>query len=142
MEFCYRLAYLTLNTYWSLHHQHSLFPQVAHKLVNVDGVLLLDPLQHVVQGDEGACPAHPSTAVHQQQVLSGVRVSLPHSLDEVDHGDGIGGHPMIRPGHVVVLGHLQGRCVWLTTLKWKQVEREVVNYYFYLATGTITTYYG
>ena len=101
-------------TYYSLNHENPLLPQVGNKLVNVDGVLIsLDPLQHGVQCDEGACPANTSTAVHQEGVLFVVRVCLPHSLDEVDHGDGIGGYSMIRPGQVVEQGHLKGRHIWL-----------------------------
>ena len=73
----------------------------------VEAVLCLDPLQHGVQRDEGACPAHTSAAVHQQQVLHIVGVTLPHSLDEVDHGDGIGGHSMVRPRQVVEQRHLK-----------------------------------
>ena len=32
-----------------------------------------------------SCPAHISTAVHQEEVLPSVRIHLSHSLDEVDH---------------------------------------------------------
>ena len=35
-------------------------------------------------------------------------VDLPHLPDEVDHGDCIGWHTMIRPPQVVQLSHLQG----------------------------------
>ena len=100
-------------TYYSLNHENPLLPQVGNKLVNVDGVLGLDPLQHGVQCDEGSCPANTSTAVHQEGVLFVVRVCLPHSLDEIDHGDGICGYSMIRPGQVVEQGHLKGRGIWL-----------------------------
>ena len=85
--------------------------------MNVDGVLCLYPLHHGVQCDEGACPAHTSTAVHQESVLPGVRMGLPHSLDEVDQGEGIGGHSMVRPGQVVELGHFKGWSVWLSSLR-------------------------
>ena len=80
-------------TYHSLHHEDSLFSQFTDLLVNIDGLLCLDLLQHVVQGDEGASPAHTSTTVHQQQILPGVGVCLSHSLDEVDHGVALAGTP-------------------------------------------------
>ena len=105
--------YVQHKFYRCLDHQHPLLPQVADKLKDVDRVLCLYPLQHGVQCDEGACPAHTSTAVHQEEVLSAVGVGLPHSLDEVDHGDGIGGHSMIRPGQVVEQSHFKRWGVWL-----------------------------
>ena len=95
------LPNVTIPAYYSLNHENPLLPQVGKKLVNVDCVLSLDPLQHGVQCDEGACPTNTSTAVHQEGVLSVVRVCLPHSLDEIDHGNGIGRYSMIRPGQVV-----------------------------------------
>ena len=104
-------------THHCLYHEHPLLPEVTDKLINVEGVLLLHPLQHGVQCDEGACPAHTSTAVHQEEVLLVVRMCLPHSLDEVDHGDGIGGHSMIRPGQVMEQGHFKGWRVWLLRLE-------------------------
>ena len=84
-----------------MYHQHPLSPQIADELKDVDGVLCLYPLHHGVQCDEGACPAHTSTAVHQEEVLPAVSMCLPHSLDEVDHGDGIGRNTMVRPGQIV-----------------------------------------
>ena len=95
-------------TYHSLYHEDSLFSQFTDILVNIDGLLCLDPLQHVVQGDEGASPAHTSTTVHQQQILPGVGVCLSHALDEVDHGDGINRYSMIRPRQDNDTGSLQG----------------------------------
>ena len=85
-------------THRCLDHQYPLLPQVGDELKDADGVLCLHPLHHGVQCDEGACPAHTSTAVHQEEVLPAVRMCLPHSLDEVDHGDGIGRNSMVRPG--------------------------------------------
>ena len=114
-------------TYRCLHHQHPLFPQVADKLKDVDGVLCLYPLHHGVQCDEGACPTHTSTAVHQEEVLPAVRMCLPHSLDEVDHGDGIVWNTMVRPGQVVEQGDLKWWGVWLFTLKqtcWEFVQTQ------------------
>ena len=107
-------------TYHCLHHEDPLFSQFTDILVYIDGLLCLDPLQHVVQGDEGASPAHTSTTVHQQQILPGVGVCLSHSLDEVDHGDGIGRYSMIRPGKVVILDHFKGWSVWFLTLNTKK----------------------
>ena len=72
---------------------HLARPESWDKLVTeLVTIFRFDPLQHGVQHDEGACPAHTSAAVHQQQVLPVVRMRLPHSLD----GDGIGGHSMVR----------------------------------------------
>ena len=53
--------------------------------------------------------------------MPAVRMCLPHSLDEVDHGDGIGRNTMVRPGQVVEQGDLKGSGIWLFTLK--QVEQ-------------------
>ena len=103
-------------TYWCLYHQDPLLPESGDKFINVEVILSLDPLQHGVQRDEGACPAHTSAAVHQQQVLPVVRMRLPHSLDEVDHGDGIGGHSVVRPGQVVEQCHLKGGTLRLIRL--------------------------
>ena len=95
-----------INIYQGLHHQHPLFPQVYDKLIDVDGILCLYPLHHGVQCDEGACPAHTSTAVHQEEVLPAVRMCLPHSLDEVYHGDSIVWNTMVRPGQIMELNNL------------------------------------
>ena len=103
-------------SYHSLHHQDSLLPQVGDKLVDVDGSLCPDPLQHVIQRDEGASPPHTSTAVHQESVLPGVGMTLPHSPGEVDHGEGIGWHAMIRPGQIVKLSHFKRWSVRLLIL--------------------------
>ena len=111
-------------TYHCLHHEDSLFSQFNDILVNIDGLLCLDPLQHAVQGDESASPAHTSTTVHQQQILPGVGVCLSHSLDEVDHGDGIGRYSMIRPGKIMILGYFKGWSVWFLTLKGNVKENE------------------
>ena len=51
--------------YQCLYHHEPLGPHVTQKLVHVDRVLHLHPLQHAVQQDEGACPTHTSTAVYQ-----------------------------------------------------------------------------
>ncbi len=95
------------STYHCLHHQHSLLPQVSDKLIDVDRLLHLDPLQHGIQCDEGACPAHSSTAVHQQNPLLGIGMGLSYFPDELDHGESIGGHSMVRPGKVVELSHFK-----------------------------------
>jgi hypothetical protein len=42
---------------------------------------------------------------------------LPHSLDEVDHGDGIVGNTVVRPGQVVELSDLERGDIWLFILK-------------------------
>ena len=49
---------------------------------------------------------------------------LSHSLDEVDHGDGIGRYSMIRPGKIMILGHLKWWSVWFPTLKGNVKENE------------------
>ncbi len=80
---------LTYLTNHCLDHQHSLLSQALDKLINIDAFLCLDPLHHWVECDEGACPPNTSTAVNQEDVRLGIRMCLSHSLDEVDHGDGI-----------------------------------------------------
>lgn len=85
------------HTYHSLHHQHPLLPQLGDKLVDIDALLCLYPLQHGVQCDEGASSPHASTTVDNQEVLPTVRMVLPYSLVKVDEGDGVGWHPVIRP---------------------------------------------
>ena len=49
---------------------------------------------------------------------------LSHSLDEVDHGDGISRYSMIRPGKIMILGHFKGWSVWFPTLNGNVRENE------------------
>ena len=77
------------------------------EFIHIDCVLSLHSLQHAIQQDEGACPTHTSTAVHQQGVAIILVVSLLYSTDEGNEGSGKLGHSMIRPGGKVIVGHLQ-----------------------------------
>ena len=120
--FCYSVSNFCQSKSYPFHMLNlPTFPQVGDKLKDVDGVLCLYPLHHGVQCDESACPDHTSTAVHQEEILPAVRMCLPHSLDEVDHGDGIGRNTMVRPGQVVEQGDLKGSGICLIPLK--QVEQ-------------------
>ena len=102
--------------YWSLDHEYSLLPESAHKLVDVDGLLRLDALQHIVQCDKCACPAHTCTAVDHHEVLLTVGVGLVHTLNEVDHGDGISRHPMVWPAKVVEQSYFTNWNFWFVLL--------------------------
>ena len=95
-----------LLTYQSLDHEHALGPHVAQELVHVDRVLSLHPLQHAVQQDEGACPAHPGTAVDQHGGTILV-VFLPHTANEADEGGGKLGNAVIWPAQEVVVHYAQ-----------------------------------
>ncbi len=99
-----------------LDHQHSLLSQALDKLINIDGFLCLDPFHHGIECDEGACPPNTSTAVNQEDVHLGIRMCLSHSLNEVDHGDGIGRDSMIWPCKVVEQCDLKCWLIWLVTL--------------------------
>jgi hypothetical protein len=54
---------------------------------------------------------------------------LPHSLDEVDHGNSIFWNTVVRPGQVVELSDLKGRGAWLLRLRGDQIAKKpaVVN---------------
>ena len=79
---------------------------MLHKGVHRNVILCISPLQHGVQRDEGACPPHASTAVHQEVAAARQRVALPDLLDEADERHGIGGDSMIRPPEEVVMDYL------------------------------------
>ena len=100
-----------MTAYQRLHHQNTLGPQVVQKLVHVDRVLHLHPLQHAVQQDEGARPAHTSTAVYQHGWTIFI-VDLPHTADEGYEGGGKLWHPVVRPAEEVVVGHRKRRDIW------------------------------
>ena len=97
-------------------HEDSLLPEFADKLVDVDGLLGLDSLQHVVQGDERARTSHACAAVNQHEVLLAVGVGLAHPSDEVDHGDGIGWNTVVGPTKIVVQTHLHCPSIRLISL--------------------------
>ena len=77
----------------------------------------LDPLHHAIQYNKDTSPPHTSTTVDQERRLMEGWVDLPHLPDEVDHGDSIGWHTMIRPPQVVQLSHLQGGFTWIRGLE-------------------------
>ena len=99
-------------TYQGLHHEDSFCPHVTQELVHVDRVLHLHPLQHAIQQDEGARPAHTRTAVYQHG-RAVFAVVLPHTADEGDEGGSKLRHPVVRPAEEVVVGHRKGRGIWL-----------------------------
>ena len=95
------------NTHQGLHHEHTLGPHLLHKGIHVHRRLLVDPLQHGVQGDERTGATHTSTAVDQERALVLVVTAL-GLTDERDERGGKLGHSMIRPGGEVIVGHPQG----------------------------------
>ena len=109
------LTYLA-HAYRSLYHEYSLFPESAHKLIHIDGLLRHDALQHVVQCDKCACPAHTCTAVDHHEVLLTVGVGLAHTLDEVDHGGGISRHPVVWPAKIVEQSYFLNWSIWFVRL--------------------------
>ena len=104
---CFRYRGCVHVTYLWLYHHSSLGPHIKQKLVYIHCILLLNPLQHAIQQDEGACPTYTSTAVHQQGVAITFVVSLLYSTDESNERSGKLGHSMIRPGGKMIVGHLQ-----------------------------------
>ncbi len=52
------LSYIMTNH--CLNHQYSLLSQIFNKLINIDGFFCLDPPQHCIECDEGACPPNTS----------------------------------------------------------------------------------
>ena len=84
MRSCNLIYMYLAHVYRSLDHEYSLLPESAHKLIHVDGLLRHDALQHVVQCDKCACPAHTCTAVDYHEVLLTVGVGLTHTLDEIE----------------------------------------------------------
>ena len=105
-----------LMTNQCLDHQHSLLHEVMDKLMNIDALFSFKSFHHGVECDEGACPPNTSTAVNQENVCIGIRMRLSHSLDEVDHGEGIGRDSMIWPCKVVKQCDLKWRSVGFSTL--------------------------
>ena len=91
--------------YLCLDHLNSLGPHVLEVVEHTQGPLLPHLLHHQVQQDEGASPAHPSTAVDQQGLGLGGRVLLPDPPDEGDERHCIAWNSMIRPGSVVHVCH-------------------------------------
>ena len=61
-----------------LDHVVPLGPEAGHVTVNVDGLLVLEPLEHGVDDDEGASPANPGTAISSklQRRFVGARVCV------------------------------------------------------------------
>ncbi len=105
--------------------------------MNIDGLFSFDPLHHGVECDEGACPPNTSTAVNQEEVCLGIRMCLSHSLDEVDHGEGIGRDSMIWPCKVVKQRDLKWRSFGFSTLQMKRVIHLKCRYYGYIRKYTI-----
>ena len=100
----------------SLHHQHSPLPHAPHKLVDINRLFFLDPLQHGIQCDECPCPPHPCTTVDKQGPAQVLVVTFLNSSDEGDEGSGKLGDSMVRPRSEVKLGHLQRLVFWFILL--------------------------
>ncbi len=90
--------------YQSLDHEHSLGPHVTEELVHVDRALLLHPLQHAVQENEGAGPTHPRTAVdqHWRAILD---VCLTNATDKGNERGGKLGYTVVGPAQEVIVGY-------------------------------------
>lgn len=56
-----RKVFYSIQSHLCLHHQRPMHTQVVHNPVNVHSVLILDLIDESVDGNEGACPANPST---------------------------------------------------------------------------------
>lgn len=94
---------------FGLHEEVSLRSDVPKKAENVEQPPVFDLLQHRVEDDVCAGPAHARTAVHDDRagVLGIRRRRLPH---EVEDGQGVVGRAMVGPISVVILIHeLLGR---------------------------------
>ena len=80
---------------------------MSDTVVDVDHPILLHSVQHGVQDNERPCSPNTSTAVDQEGLGVILRVGLTDSSGEIDEGHSTGGYPMIRPGGVVELSHLE-----------------------------------
>ena len=77
------------------------------ELIHVDRVLHLHSLEHAVQENEGPCPPHPGTAVHEEGETIIFVVPPLHTADEADEGGGKLWDAMVRPGSEVIMCHPQ-----------------------------------
>ncbi len=69
-------------SYQCLHHENSPLSHVSYKLIHIHCLISLDPLEHGVQCDEGACTPHPCTAVDKQGPSQVLVVTFLNSPDE------------------------------------------------------------
>ena len=100
-------CYIYHLAYSSLDHHHPIGSNLVDITLNVNGTLLLHPLQHDIQDNERSRPAHPSTAVHQQRRTRG-RMLLTDKRNESGNACFVVWHPVVRPSCEVILGHSQG----------------------------------
>ena len=113
---CERLAYLSLD------HLYSFSSHASQELINIDIFLMLHSLKHGVKDNEGACPAHTSTAVDQHWRTSFV-IARPDATYEADERGRKLWHTVIRPTEEVVVRDSQWRGLRIRGLQRRQ-ERE------------------
>ena len=94
----------------SLDHVVPLSPQTGHMTVHIHRLLVLHPLQHGVDDDEGPGAADPGAAVGDDG--SAVR-SVEHvdPADELEEGRAVLGNAVVRPGSELELFDLPPVCV-------------------------------
>ena len=89
----------------SLDHVVPLGPETGHVAVHVHCLLVLHPLQHGVDDDEGPGAADPGAAVGDDRpAVRGVELVDPP--DELEEGGAVLGDPVVRPGRELELLHL------------------------------------
>ena len=94
----------------SLDHVVPLSPQTGDVAVHVHRLLVLHPLQHGVDDDEGPGAADPRAAVGDDGPA--VRaVELVDPPDELKERRAVLRHPVVRPGRELELLHLPPVCV-------------------------------
>ena len=80
-----------------LDHVVPLGAQTSHVAVNVDHLLVFDPLEHRVDHYEATGPPDPRAAVHDQGAAVG-RVQRPDPAQELQERRRMLGHAVVRPG--------------------------------------------
>ena len=101
----------------SLDHVVPLGPQTSDMTVHVHRLLVLHPLQHAVDDDEGPGPADPRAAVgHDGAAVRGVEHV--DAADELEEGGAVFRHSVVWPGRELELLHLSP--VRVTHLKHNQ----------------------
>ena len=82
--------------------------ELTHDTEHIHNILCLHLLEQDVHGYVGAGPPHPRTAVDHHGGALLRHVVLVDTVTEGQQASGILGHPMVRPGRKVELGHVQG----------------------------------
>ena len=94
----------------SLNHVVPLSPETRHMTVHIHRLLVLHPLQHGVDDDEGPGAADPRTAVGDYgAAVRGVELVDPP--DELEEGGAVLRDPVVWPGRELELLHLSPVCV-------------------------------